>query len=158
MAETLNRNPALGTSFLLEIPGARHLNYFVQTAALPGLMMGGVDSPYTNHQASVPSNRIEFEPLNLTFLIDEEWRNWEFIFDWMKRIRRGRETILEVMSNVTLHLVNSNKNMNVQVEFQGAYPSTLSELPLESSTVDSLPLVATVSFRYQDYSIVRPPK
>lgn len=158
MATEINRNPALGTSFMLEIPNAKSLNYFIQNTSLPGLNMGGVETPWTNHNAAVPSNRVEFDPLNLTFLVDEEWNNWEYIFEWMKRCRYGREDVTELMSDITLHLVNSNKNINVQIEFRGAFPTMVSELMLESSTVDSLPLVASVVFRYQDYRLVRPAK
>lgn len=158
MSEVLNRNPALGSSFLLEIPLARELNYFVQGAEAPGLTMAGVEAPFTNYAASVPSNRIDYDPLNLTFIVDEEWKNWEYLFNWMKRIRTGKETILETMSPLTLHLVNSNKNLNVQLQFTGAYPTFVSSIPLDTTSVDATPLTASVTFRYQEYTLTRPPK
>ena len=158
MSEVLNRNPALGSSFILEIPGAREMNYFIQGGEVPGLSMAGVDTPFTNASASVPSNRIEFDPLNLNFIVDEEWKNWEYLFNWMKRARTGRESILETMSPLTLHLVNSNKNLNVQLQFVGAYPTFVSSIPLDTTAVDATPVTASVTFRYQDYTLVRPPK
>ena len=71
----INRNPALGVNFLLEIPQAKELNYFIQTVDVPGLTMAGVDTPFKNVQASVPSNRIDFDQLNLTFIVDEGVEN-----------------------------------------------------------------------------------
>ena len=87
MVTDINRNPALAVNFLLEIPLAKELNYFIQTVDVPGLTMAGVDTPFRNVQANVPSNRIDYDQLNLTFLVDENWANWNYVFEWMKRFR-----------------------------------------------------------------------
>ena len=148
-------NPALQTSFLLEIPAAPELNYHIQNCELPGLTMAGVDTPFKNHQASVPSNRIEFDQLTLSFLVDEQWKNWEFIFNWMKNIRTGKGSIQSTMSDITLNLVNSNKNLNQLLVFHDAYPTFLSALSLDSATVEATPLQASLTFRFQDYELKR---
>ena len=153
MNETINRNPALSVNFILEIPTAKEINYFVQSCEVPGLTMGGVESPFRNMQGSVPSNRIEYDPLTLTFLVDEEWKNWNFVFEWMKRCRTGNSPIADTMADITLSLVNSNKALNKVLVFRGAYPTTLSPLQLESSNVDSMPLICSLSFRYQEYEL-----
>lgn len=149
----MNYNAAIQTSFMLEIPQFKELNYFIQTAEVPGLTMAGVDAPFKNFQGSVPSNRIDFDQLNLTFLVDEEWENWYSIVQWMKRIRRNDRPILDDMSDLTLHLTNSNKNLNKQIVFRGAYPVLLGTLPLESAVVDTNPLVCSLAFRYQEYEM-----
>lgn len=149
----INRNPALGVNFLLEIPQAKELNYFIQTVDVPGLTMAGVDTPFKNVQASVPSNRIDFDQLNLTFIVDEGWANWNYVFEWMKRIRTGNSAISDTMTDITLNLVNSNKNLNKIMVFRGAYPTLLGTLPLDSTVVDSNPLVCSLSFRYQDFEL-----
>ena len=153
MVTDINRNPALAVNFLLEIPLAKELNYFVQTVDVPGLTMAGVESPYRNVQANVPSNRIDYDQLNLTFIVDENWANWNYVFEWMKRIRTGNSAISDTMSDITLNLVNSNKNLNKIMVFRGAYPTLLGTLPLDSTVVDSNPLVCSLSFRYQDFEL-----
>lgn len=153
MVTDINRNPALAVNFLLEIPLAKELNYFVQTVDVPGLTMAGVETPYRNVQANVPSNRIDYDQLNLTFIVDENWANWNYVFEWMKRIRTGNSAISDTMTDVTLNLVNSNKNLNKIMIFRGAYPTLLGTLPLDSTVVDSNPLVCSLSFRYQDFEL-----
>ena len=153
MVTDINRNPALAVNFLLEIPLAKELNYFVQTVDVPGLTMAGVETPYRNVQANVPSNRIDYDQLNLTFIVDENWANWNYVFEWMKRIRTGNSAISDTMSDITLNLVNSNKNLNKIMVFRGAYPTLLGTLPLDSTVVDSNPLVCSLSFRYQDFEL-----
>ena len=153
MVTDINRNPALAVNFLLEIPLAKELNYFVQTVDVPGLTMAGVETPYRNVQANVPSNRIDYDQLNLTFIVDENWANWNYVFEWMKRVRTGKSPISDTMSDITLNLVNSNKNLNKLLVFRGAYPTLLGTLPLDSTVVDSNPLVCSLSFRYQDFEL-----
>jgi hypothetical protein len=153
MVTDINRNPALAVNFLLEIPLAKELNYFVQTVDVPGLTMAGVETPYRNVQANVPSNRIDYDQLNLTFIVDENWANWNYVFEWMKRIRTGNSAISDTMTDITLNLVNSNKNLNKIMVFRGAYPTLLGALPLDSTVVDSNPLVCSLSFRYQDFEL-----
>jgi hypothetical protein len=153
MVTDINRNPALAVNFLLEIPLAKELNYFVQTVDVPGLTMAGVETPYRNVQANVPSNRIDYDQLNLTFIVDENWANWNYVFEWMKRIRTGNSAISDTMTDITLNLVNSNKNLNKIMVFRGAYPTLLGTLPLDSTVVDSNPLVCSLSFRYQDFEL-----
>ncbi|ASD50381.1 deoxynucleotide monophosphate kinase [Acidovorax phage ACP17] len=151
----MNYNQALGTSFLLEIPFLEEVNYFCQTAEVPGLTMAGVDTPFKNFQGAMPSNRIDFDQLNITFLVDEQWTNWYSILEWMKRIRRGNAPLPKEMVDITLHLLNSNKNLNKQLVFRGAFPVMLGTLPLESSVVDVDPLVCSLAFRFQDYEMTK---
>lgn len=151
---TMNRNPALNTSFLLEIPLYREVNYFIQTAEVPGLTMSGVDTPFMNYQGNVPSNRIDYDQLNLTMIVDEDWENWYSIVKWMQRIRRNNTPITEDMSDMTLHLFNSVKGKGKRLYFHGAYPVLLGSIPLDSTQTDVNPLVCSLAIRYQDYELL----
>lgn len=154
MSKRVERNQALSTSFRLIIPGFDGLNYHVQTVQLPGMSMSGVDSPYRNHQGAVPSDRIEYDPLNLTFLVDENYNNWDALRQWM--INNTNEPKLnERMRDITLHILGSNKDPRAELVFRGAFPTLVSELALESSTGEPNPLMCNVTFRYQKYDFVR---
>lgn len=153
MAEILNRNAALNTSFLFEIPLCREFNYFVQTCEVPDLTMSGVDTPWTNHQGAVPSNRIDFGFFNCTFIVDEDWKNWEGLFRWMQRIRTGPEHITDVMCDCTLHLPLSTKSRGRMLKFFGAFPTTISSIPLDSTQSATNELVCSLTMRYQYFDI-----
>lgn len=155
MAKNFNRNPALGTSFKLEIPGFEEINYFVQTTEIPGLTMSGVDTPYQQYGTNVPSNRIEFDPLNLTMLVDEEYRNYESIYAWMVNLIRTEPVVPTQLKNITLHITNSSKNSIMGIRYHQAYPTMMAAIPLESSTTDAQPIVCALTFRYQFFEILR---
>lgn len=153
-----NRNQAIGTSFKLEIPGLEEVNYFVQTTEIPGMTMSGVDAPYQKFGTNVPSNRIEFDPLNLTFLVDEDYANYESLYAWMVNVTRTEPIAAaesNMMRNITLHVTNSNKNTQIAIKYHRAYPTMLSPIPLESSTTDAVPIVANAIFRYQFFEFIR---
>lgn len=155
-AKRQNYNPALPTSYLLRIPGFDHVNYTIQSAALPGLTMGGVDAPYQNYQTNVPSNRIEFDPLNLQFLVDEEFRNYEEIYAWMVRVTQTEPIMRDGLKNLSLHILNSNKQPIIEVKFHQAYPTMVTEISFESGVTEPAPMVCTATFRYQFFEIIRP--
>lgn len=151
----INRNPALNTGFKLEIPGLEAVNYFVQSTELPSLTMGGVESPHQNWGISVPSNRIEFDPLNLQFIVDEDFMNYESLYVWMVDIIRTEPVVPTQMKNIVLHMTNSSKNHKLRVIFHKAYPTMLASLPLNSDTGDTNPVVCSASFRYAYFEIIR---
>ena len=155
MSKNFNRNLALGTSFKLDIPGMEEMNYFVQSTGLPSISMGGVDTPYQNHQTNVPSNRIEFDPLNINFLVDEDLANYESLFRWMVETTMTEPVVPNQMRNITLHFTNSSKLHKLAIRFHKAYPTMMSELPLDSSVNDAQPIVCSATFRYQYFEIIR---
>lgn len=153
MSQRMNYNQAIGTSFKLEIPEFREINYFIQTTELPGMTMGGVDSPFDNHATNMPSNRIEYDPLNLTFLVDEDFENYNRLRLWMHQVV-GTEPVVDAMKNLTLHVLDSNKKPIRGVRFYKAYPTMMSAIPLESSNTDAVPVVCNATFRYQFFDMV----
>lgn len=154
MSKRVERNPALATSFRMMITGMPQLTYMVQTVQLPGMSMAGVEAPYRNHQGTVPSNRAEYDPLSLTFLVDENYENWDELRQWMI-FNTTEPPLNERMRDLTLHILGSNKDPRAELVFRGAFPTMLSELPLESATGEPNAIIANVTFRYQKYDFVR---
>ena len=154
-SKQINRNPAFNTSFKLEIPGFEALNYFVQSTELPGVTMNGVDAPYQNWGTNVPSNRIEFDPINFNFIIDEDFKNYESLFEWMVKTTMTEPVVPEMMRNITLHITNSSKVHKMSMRFHKAYPTMLAAIPLETGVTDAIPLICSATFRYQYFEIIR---
>lgn len=153
-AGVINRNPALGTSFRMEIPDFPTVNYFAQNCELPGLSMGGIDSPYKNNQGVLPSNRIDYDPWTFSFIVDEDYTNFRILFAWMKMFERGGGNVVGVFKDISLHLLTSNKTGGQKVTFFGAVPMTLSALSFDSGTIEPMPITCSATFRYQYYDFV----
>lgn len=157
MTDKMNRNPALSTSYLLDIPGPefKSLNYFCQVTEIPGLNMGGVETPHKNFQGSVPSNRIEYDPFNLTFMLSEDHSNHAAIQMWMHEIQAGKKSPMQLLKDVVLNITNSNKIAIGYYTFYQAYPTMLGPIPMESTSVDETTPMVTLMFRYQLYQYTK---
>lgn len=150
----MNRNPALPTSFKLEFPLFPEINYFITESELPGMTMNGVDTPFRNHATNMPSNRIEYDPLTLQVIIDEDYKNYEAIHVWMHKITKT-EPVYDQLQAATLSILNSNKNKIIGVKFYGMYPTMIGTIPLQTGVTDDTPLVCSMTFRYQFFDFIR---
>lgn len=152
-AKNFNRNPALGTSFKLEIPSAEQMNYFVQKTSLPSVSMNGIDTPYRNNQGTLPSNRIDYEPVSFDFIVDEDYDNYDSIRQWMHRIEKNNRPLIEELEDISLFILSSNKLIKKKVVFYSAFPVYLTEIPLDSAVSDASVSNCTVIFRFQYFEI-----
>lgn len=144
-------NQALGSSFRLVIPGMEEINYFVQNTELPGMNFMGIRTDYKNNYGNVPNNKIEYDMLNLTFLVDENYTNHTLIHQWFRDLAFGKKPILQELKDISLHITTSTKTQNRIITYYGAHPVMMTPVSLESGTSDSMPLTCTVSFMYQYY-------
>lgn len=151
-AKSINRNPALQTSFKLEFPRFPEFNYFVTETELPGLSMAGTDTPYKNNYTSMPSNSIMYDPLNVTMIVSEDYSNYNRIRLWMHEVR-NTEPVVDVLQDFTLTILNSNKNPYMYVTFYGGYPTMIGAIPLMTGTTDEMPAMCSMTFRYEFYDV-----
>lgn len=148
----MNYNQAMSTNFMLEIPGMEILNYFVQVTELPGMNIAGIRNDYRNHQGYVQGNKIEYDMLSVSFLVDENYDNHQQLHLWMHRMQTGTSKLItEEMRDLSLHALTSNKTNGRVFKFYSAFPSMVSPLPFSTDTTDTMPIVCTVSFFYQYY-------
>lgn len=147
-------NPALQSSFRLEIPGLDHVNYFVQRAELPSLNVGAIPAPYRNHQLNLPDNRVQYDPLNIDFLVSEGYENHSELRLWMHKTTHSHDTMPVDLRDITLHLTTSTNNPGKSVIFYSAFPQMIGGIPLDGGSTDETPIVCTCSFSYAYYDVV----
>ena len=143
---SINSNPAYSTNFRLEIQNAPEVNYFIQSTELPSLNLPAVPVPYQDNTVYMPGDTLEFSPLVVQFIVDEDYDNYIYLYKWMLATRRGSKDLH--FKDLTLHLLSNNKTQNINVCFVNSIPTDLSALSYDNSTTDVPPVLCTVSFRY----------
>ena len=149
------------------------VTYFAQSANIPGISINQVEQP-TVMGRTIPwdSHGLNYEPLNLQFLIDEDLENYLILHNWMRGLATGRtlaeRTYLEdkseekidtgkILTNVrsdgSLAVLNSNFQTNFFVTFENMFPVSLSALEFNATIDGTEYAVAQVSFRYDLYDI-----
>jgi len=89
---------------------------------------------------------ITYEPLSVTFMIDEYLKNWQEIFEWMIG-NEGKYT------TAVLTILSSQMNPTIEFHFSGLFPTNISEISFDSTATEPTYQIATVAFRYSKYTI-----
>ena len=134
-------------------------NWFLTSVNLPGISLGEVIQPTPLMPTQVPGNDLTWEPLNVTFLVDENLNNWREMYDWLIGIGFPNEydeykdqKAKQIYSDATLTILNSNMVPNYTVMFKDLFPTSLSEVSFDSASGDIEGIKATATFRYLTYS------
>ena len=166
-----NRNFLSPIGFKLLLPKYPKVVYFAQSANIPAINANAQQQP-TPYRPLPLDGFISYDPLNLTFLIDEDLENYLILHNWMRGMATGRtlaeRTFLEdrseekmdtgkILTNVrsdgSLAVLNSNFQTNFFVTFENMFPVSLSALEFNATIDGTEYAVAQASFRYDLYDI-----
>jgi hypothetical protein len=151
--KVINLNPALVTSYKLLIPGLESFNYFSTSAEIPGITSGGIPQPYRDRPMQLPSDRIDYDPLNVDFIVSEDFENHAQLRRWMWEFHRGSDPMWTTTKNIQLFVTTSNRVPNLRVEFANAFPTSVSSIRFDTAVADDDPIKCTATFAYQDYDV-----
>ena len=167
--ESKNFLSPLGYRFVLS--RTPNTNYFVQSVSIPTLTLGQFDLEDPFVKLPLPGIKLNFDPLTVTFMVDENMNNYIEIFDWLNglgfpesfeqysNLIRSTNGIgsksTETFSDGSLIILSSSHNPNLKITFQDMFPISLSELSFDATNTDVDYLKASVTFRYRLYTIER---
>ena len=157
------------TGFKFLIDKLPNVNFFCQSATIPGLSIGETMQVNPFRDIPVPGDKILFEELTVRFVVDEELKNWMEIYNWiyglgypdnLEQSKKISTTSLlkplgERYSDATLLVLTSNKNLQHKVVFQNVWPVTLSQVLLDTAVAEVEYITADVTFAYTIYNIER---
>jgi hypothetical protein len=146
--------------FRLTIHKYPYVEYFCQKANIPGLDIPEFIQPSQFTAIVRPATTINYEKLNVTFLVTEDMQNWLQLHDWMTKIvptRSFKEVIQpekEIYSDITLTYLSNKSQRVMEVLYKQCWPKTLSGLILDATTLDSANLVASVTFSHAGATVL----
>ena len=88
MADPLNLQPtvydyATGTQWRLAFNRVPKTTWFCTAANIPGITLGEAQYPTPMSDMFVTGDKLTFETLNISFLVDEELQNYRELWDWI---------------------------------------------------------------------------
>ena len=153
------------TRFTFIIPDKPYLKYFCQTVGIPSVSTGAVTvtTPFSNTYRH--GDKMEFEPLTITAIVDEDMRIWQETYDWMKGLTRpssSEEYLRKNLNDKTplyfdgFLTVNTNaNNPNIRFKFLNCHPISLGGIDFDTKTdADNIP-TCTIQFRYDIFEVER---
>lgn len=168
-----NRNFLTPVGFKFTLNRAPKVAYFANSANIPSLTLGIANQPNYLRDIPHPGEKIEFEDFTIRFLVDEnlenyiEMQNWirglgfpeslKEIYDLQREprpINQNVSSMMNIYSDGTLQVLNSNQNLNFQVVFKDMFPYSLTSLEFDATNQDLEYFTAEVSFKYTMYNIL----
>jgi hypothetical protein len=162
-----NINPLSPNGFQFSITKLPQVSYFCQEVNLPDISLGEPiqATPYVD--AYIPGDKLEFAPLLVQFIIDEEMKNYTAIYnwlvglgfpenkrqysDWLENNDVSNSQTAEVFkgySDAVLGILGSNNTIVKSVRFIDMFPTNLSSITFVSTSTDVQYLVGQATFRY----------
>lgn len=157
-----NRNFLSPIGFKMLLEQFPKVPYFSQSANIPGIGLNTVEAPtFLGRSIPFDASGLNYEPLNLAFLVDEDLENYLIIHNWMRSIAGGDmlgergdfEEEYSVTCDASLAIMNSNMRTNFFVNFKDIFPVSLSGLEFNATIDGTEYATATVEFRYTTYAI-----
>jgi hypothetical protein len=107
-----------------------------------------------------PGDEIQFEPISITYPLLEDFSNYIEIYRWMTGLgfpqnRKQFEKIIkeEEVSEMKILMLNSEDDVQMEFVFHGAFPTSLSAIPLDVSVMTQEPVQITAVFDYSYFTI-----
>ena len=174
-----NRNYMSPVGFKLILTKTPKVDFLCQSANIPQISMGTAIQPTYLKDNPVPGDKVLYDDLTVSFLVDEKMENYLSIYKWMTglgypeslgqydQLRKddirtnasasddGDPRYFE-FSDATLQILNSNYKPSVLVNFKDAFPVALSTLDFDVTTRDYNFFTASVTFKYTIFSITDP--
>lgn len=153
------------TKFTFIIPDKPFLKYFCQTVNVPGVATTEVEIPTPFSPTFRHGDKLRFEPLTITAIVDEDLRIWEETYKWLRGLtrpheyeeymRKGKDSRNPLYFDGFL-TVNTNANRpNIRFKFRDCHPTAISLISFDTKVdADVIPTV-DITFRYDTFEIER---
>lgn len=153
------------TKFQLSFLRIPNLTYFCQSFEIPGISTTETvrNTPFVDLYSY--GDKIKYQPLNLTFLVDEDLRGWLEIHNWLtglafpKNFEQYRHLIKEnrdyggTVSDAIMTVMSNKNTPNIRISFRDCFPTTLSSLQFDYTADANSIMKASAAFRYNYFDI-----
>ena len=166
--------------FRFEILYLPLVEYFVQSANVPGIQLGTATVPSPFYDYPVPGDTLSFDPLNISFLVDENLNNFNELHKWISRLGFGdsHEEFADLLregtpsqrtpsskgiqrplpeigtySDATLTILSSKNTPKTEIRFKNIFPTSISGLDYNIGGTDVDYVTCNASFSYLGYTI-----
>ena len=155
----------IGFQFSLKkLPG---VSYYCQSATVPSINLSVAQQATRWRRLPEPGDEMNYDDLNVRFLVDEDLTNYLSIHDWMRylgypesdkdwtKFDDGETYEERQYSDGSLFILNSNFQRKFEVIFKDLFPVSLGSLQLDATYTDTEYFSIDATFKYSIYDIVK---
>jgi len=166
----ISQNLQSPVNFAFRLKRAPSLSYRTQSFKVPNVSLRAAKAPSPSLSVNYVGDHVEFQPLALTFLVDEQLQNWLEIFNWMTGSGNVENTGTEyatmanrkdysgygIYSELQMFQMNSQKIPILVYTFERCQPISLGGPQFDTKDTSINYLTSEVVFSYTKFSISTP--
>ena len=150
--------------FVVSVKRLPNVQFFTQTVNIPSLALQIIEYPNPFKPIPVTGDLLTFGDLPIAFIIDESMNNYIEVFNWMKGItfpenydqfKNLKNSEYGLLTDISIVIMNSHKNPNIEIQFQDCFPVSLSDVTLDTTQNDVVYPQATVTFAFKNFTITK---
>jgi hypothetical protein len=169
-----NRNFLSPVGFKFSLAKEPKAAFFCNSARIPEITLSTITQSTYLKDIDVPGDKLTYGDLSLRFLVDENMENYMAIHNWLTGIGfpettqdfrdlvdieddvTQKDNVLQVFSDGSLYILNSNYKTTAIVKFKDLFPTSLTSLEFNATANDVQYFTAEASFKYTVYNILGP--
>ena len=137
-------------------------SYFCQRVSIPGMVVGSAIQTTSFSDVPVEGDKLTFDQLNISFLVDEDMQNYQEVYSWLVSIsfpdnfdqftslkKPPINTAIDGISSDVNIIIHTNKaNPNYNITFKDAFPISLGSIDFDATVSSLEPIVVEASFLF----------
>ena len=123
---------------------------------IPGVTLDASQEHWQGGLVNMATGALTFEPWNISFMIDSEFKNWKIMYKWFMSINNNLDQFIDDHSNyavdATLRITNNFQEKVFSLFFIDVWPTSIGEVNLNYR--DGEPNLETqISLAYDRYEL-----
>ncbi len=166
-------NPLKPNRFELNFSRLPSVVYFCQTISIPGVSTGEAYQPTPFVDLYAPGDKLIFEPLVITFIVDQSMQAWNEIYMWMRgmtfpvdfseyrnldkisRYSAALATKKPQYSDLMVTVLSGANLPIVKFKYYDAFPTSLTNIILSTTESSDDILTADMTLRYSYFDLIQ---
>ena len=150
-------NNAIPTSFNMAIKDIQGVVFNLTNYTHPSVSLGQAQLSHKDASFKLPSNVITYDDLNLSFIVDEQLKNYLEVYSWMLRCKPlvGSPKLIHELRDITVYVLDSHKQPVLKFTYKDAFPTNLGALAYATNVSDTDVLTCDTTLAYQSFAVER---
>lgn len=130
----------------------------IHSTVIPGITIDLLERNWQGGLSFIPGGRIDFEPWEVSFLVDGDFNNWYELYRWLMYIHNNKDIYAvnpgDIWVDASLRIVDNFSNEIMRLLFTNVWITSLSSVTL-SYRDESTYLESQATFYYGRYEAER---
>jgi len=152
--QTHPKNEARSGNFLFIIGENREMMMAAQSCNIADMTLGYAPFPTRYKDLFIPGNKIETDPLIVSYIISEDWNEWLYIYKWMLSTKNTNDAHLSQTKTCEIITLDSQNQQGVRFRYLDCTINTMEGVQLAIDDDGNKVITSTTTVRYNEIQVI----